>query len=253
MLKIFISYKSREHKKHIGLIKKTLDGTGLAFWWDEENKVPNFRMMGLDGALRSGLRQADVLLFLIPQQQYKLTGWERFGDFLDLIGLALGTKYGENLTPVFLQYQFMWYQFAYDINIRKESDESWQEWELRMAESFGVPVVSVKIVDGELTPAINENGICLLRNKLLEEDFRSKVIPQLISRSKEKQKLEVKAELTSAIRENMRYINLIGVILLFYLAIFIAIETIKEVILWVPRKIWQFICWMARYILKAAR
>ena len=250
MPKIFISYKYREHKEYIGLIRKTLADTGFASWWDEENNVPSFRTMGLDNALRSGLEQADVIMFLIPQQQHKSTGGGRFLDSLDLMALALGTKYGENWIPVLLQYQFVWYQFVYGIDIKKKTNENWQDWERRIATCFGIPVVSIKIIDGEQEPVTNENDICILRSQMLDEDLRLKVTPQLISLSKEKHKLEVRTELKRAIRENMRLIKIIGAILLFYIAIYNAIETVKGAILWLTRKIGQFSHWMAKSISK---
>jgi hypothetical protein len=246
MPKIFISYKTREHYKHVGLIRKTLDDTGFPTWLDKENGVSEWRTWGLDHFLIDGLRRADVLIFLVSLQQYELTRWQKFKEFFDPIGLEMSTDLAQNLFPALLEFNIRWYQFAYGINIQKGNNESLQEWEHRLAGNFGVPVLPVKIVDGDQTPAINEDDICLLHDQSLEEDFRSKIIPQLISRSKEKHGLEIKAKSRRAIR----VMKLFGVFILIFILIAAAIEKVKDAILWLPRKIWQFIRWMVGHISK---
>lgn len=239
--KVFISYKTREHQQYVTSIGRMLVDDGFPFWLDEDNPVPHHRIEGLDNALRGGLRAADVLLFLVPRQEYRPTGWRRAKDVLDSILLAFSTEYGNQPIHLFLESQIIWHKLVYGIDTRKRETESWQQWERRNAENFGIPVISVRILDATESATNAEDDTCLLRAQYLAEDFALEVKPKLISRSHEKRGIEAEIRLKKWLRRKKPYIILFLALLFCYLKIAMVVESVKNAIVWLPRMVWRLL------------
>lgn len=239
--KVFISYKNREHQQYVTSISKMLVDDGFPLWLDKQKDVPTRRIDGLDTSLRLGLGSADVLLFFVPRQEYPPTGWLRIIDIVDSIILAFSTKHGNNPMHLFLEAQISWQSLAYGIDTRKKQTESWQEWEHRVAESFGIPVVSIKILDANESATVVGNDVLLLRAQYLTEDFALQVKPQLISRSEEKRGIEARNRLIAWLRRYKPYLILLGGLLFCYLMIAMVLESVKDAITWLPRMTWRLL------------
>jgi hypothetical protein len=158
--KIFISYRVREHRELMPGILEILRTDGFEVYFDgeflpEANLDPAStaiapKFTGVPTVTTLGLLSCDAALVLLGSSTTdpageSLTRWQ---DWLDHLGLALEdlairNGAGTRLITGIGDATVVWYGMAYDYDIRKRLDETWQDWEVRMCDFLGVELVPV--------------------------------------------------------------------------------------------------------------
>lgn len=236
-IKVFISYKTREHQQYVAAIAKALEGAGFSVWLDAEQSVPNIRSMGLDFSVISGLKQADVMLFLVAQKSYQSLLWQKLLDGMDFVVFILGTKYGGNIWPVIWEVQIRWNNFKHGVNLSKRLDENWQEWEARVANDLGIPIVRACLTpDGQATSDVIE-GTYLLKSQCFETELWNQVIPELRQKHLGRKRLPITPQAQELV-PTFKLLLTYGLTVLLFLGFILEIvDTIKEAIAWLPNLI----------------
>jgi hypothetical protein len=156
--KIFISYRVREHRELLPPILEILRQDGFEVYFDGEflpeanldpastEIMPKFT--GVPTVTTLGLLSCDAALVLLGTSTAdpageSLTRWQDWLDHLALAlqDLAIRGGGGAPLMTGVGDAAVVWYLMAYDYDIRKRLDETWQDWEVRMCDFLGVQLV----------------------------------------------------------------------------------------------------------------
>ncbi len=201
---VFISYRTREHGEYARRLSAMLQAEGIGVFFADSGAVllgskpalPAFVLLrylgffqtgGLDADLQRGLIRSDALLYFVPTSARRIRLWQRLKDTLDSFGGWL--VFYSGLTPT--TWRFFWYAGMYNRRmmpaLRLGDLQSWQAWELTLAEQLGLVVVKL-IVDAEPEQLAEEIVLC--RSETLESDFTTKVVGRLRDATRTELKVE---------------------------------------------------------------
>jgi hypothetical protein len=153
---VFISYNTVEH--HVlahelrdWLIREGYDA--IVFGLSEHGSSTDDRtargmcalhqILDLDAELIEGLLKAQACIYLTPVTERKLSFWAKAQDTFDNLVTLIGFRYGRNHIAILAALQGMLYGKHIRPAFRFLDKESWQEWELRMAEELELPVFRI--------------------------------------------------------------------------------------------------------------
>jgi hypothetical protein len=78
--------------------------------------------------------------------------------------------------------QVLWYETFYEIDIRKQGAESWQEWEIRVGKLIGISFVRVRLARGTAAAQSRESSALVINSDNLENEIAKVLIPYLRTR-----------------------------------------------------------------------
>jgi hypothetical protein len=194
-LKVFISYRTKDHAQLVPRIAKVLRAEGIEVVYDETLLDERHRQInsmipissGVNFRLFMELLRCHVALVLIsdePADPYAfVTRWQDWVDLLTQALADISIRGGQGVplelqSGVLFDLPMIWYLVFYDIDIRKQMTESWQEWEVRISGEMGLALHPVRIP----------------HDVLLEDYFRNSVVPCLIGLPRRRQRPRVKPE-----------------------------------------------------------
>lgn len=232
-IKVFISYKTREHARYVDEISAVLRAAGFDVWYDEERDVPELRVFGLDVSLTKGLDEADAMLILIPREPAPPpTKRQWLKDFGDTLLVGLGRERGEFRLGFWFWLMVQWNRFWYGLDLEKYGSESWQDWERRVGQAFGLAIVHAVMQDPN-AETIEQPDASYLRPKHLQDDLYLQVIPRLQASHRSMRR-------PSMTPDRQRLFRFLPVILATLWAAGLMasfLEWVGNAILWLPRQI----------------
>ncbi|GAA0918738.1 hypothetical protein [Virgisporangium aurantiacum] len=160
--RIFISYRVAEHRDLVPKVVERLRSEGFEIFVDVEfipatNLDPLAasvapKTTGVPTVATLGLLKCDSALVLLGPTVDDPAGdsFTRWQDWMDRLGEALtdlAARGGASL-PIMVgvgDAVVLWYLAAYNFDVSKQDDETWQQWELRLSEFLGLAFVSIEV------------------------------------------------------------------------------------------------------------
>jgi hypothetical protein len=169
---VFLSYHSAAHRDDAEAIARALSERGLTVWFDGERGTLPTRLLLLDRVLEDSIRSARVVVSIIPTSNESRTEVNSADDLDRVVSLfLLGVMWSGMVLSLFYDgmkgrptdwvahtslqdlmfratpppLRKFWYRAmcGIDVDFEKHVNESWSDWESRIAALYGVPVVTV--------------------------------------------------------------------------------------------------------------
>jgi hypothetical protein len=194
--KVFISYRMREHLEFIPQIADALRAGGIQVAVDievlprtHESGVSALlpRATGVNFSLWTNILDCDTVLVIVPSKEADPeTNWKDVTDIFMVA--AMRAPHINSIPPqiltgvVFDQLVTAWYKRFYGFDIEKNASETWQEWEIRVTQFFGLSFVRVYLAHSSSdVPVPREHGARIIHIETLDEDIQHSLIPYLYS------------------------------------------------------------------------